>query len=136
MAAPIPCTLQPTWKKQPSTASPLGCPLASPRVRYLTLMWTMCSWRKKARRAQQRHPASPAARHQDGKSKGRGAKGLLAYLHGELLPIHGVLRAIRRQAAPVEVQLQCTVAAREAPATDGNVLSTRLALQAQHHCKR
>lgn len=41
-----PVHLQPTWKKQPSAASPLGCPLASPKVRYLTLMWTMCSWRK------------------------------------------------------------------------------------------
>ena len=36
----------PTWKKKPRTASPLGCPLASASVRYLTLMWTMCSWGK------------------------------------------------------------------------------------------
>lgn len=88
---------------------------------------------EKVWRAQHGHPVFPADRHQDGKSKGCGANGLFAYLHGELMPIHSVLRAIPRWAAPVEVQLQCTVPAREAPPTDGNVLSTRLALQAQHH---
>lgn len=60
---------------------------------------------------------------------------LLAYLHGELVPIQGVLRAVPGWAAPVEVELQCPVPAGEAPTADGDVLRDRLALQAQHHCK-
>lgn len=59
----------------------------------------------------------------------------LTYLHGELAPIEGVLGAVPGWAAPVEVELQCTVPAGEAPTTDGDVLRGRLARQAQHHCK-
>lgn len=59
----------------------------------------------------------------------------LTYLHGELAPIEGVLRAIPSRAAPVEVQLERAVPAGEAPAADGDVLRGRLTRQVQHHCK-
>lgn len=59
----------------------------------------------------------------------------LTYLHGELAPIESVLGAIPSWAAPVEVELQRTVPAGEAPAADGDVLRDQLTRQAQHHCK-
>lgn len=59
----------------------------------------------------------------------------LTYLHGELVPIEGVLGAVPGWAAPVEVELQSAVPAGEAPAADGDVLRGQLTRQAQHHCK-